>query len=112
MEALYLEDDAALMAERARESVAAGYTAVKVLVVPRTAPLDGVAPLRHAERLMAAIREAVGDGVDVMIDLHGRTTPAMAIVLPVPVAPSRVRNCSPASMPSASDAIAANITMR
>jgi galactonate dehydratase len=38
-----------------------------------------MAPLRHAERCMAAIREAVGDDVDIMVDLHGRTTPAMAI---------------------------------
>jgi galactonate dehydratase len=28
---------------------------------------------------MGAVREAVGDDVDVMVDLHGRTTPAMAI---------------------------------
>jgi galactonate dehydratase len=79
MEALYLQDTAQEMAERARESVAAGYTALKVLVVPKTLPLDGSAPLRHAETLMAAIREAVGPDVDVMVDLHARTTPAMAI---------------------------------
>ena len=79
MEALYLQDTAEQMAERARESVAAGYTALKVLVVPKTLPLDGSAPLRHAETLMAAIREAVGPDVDVMVDLHARTTPAMAI---------------------------------
>ena len=79
MEALYLQDTAVQMAERARESVAAGYTALKVLVVPKTLPLDGSAPLRHAETLMAAIREAVGPDVDVMVDLHARTTPAMAI---------------------------------
>ena len=34
-------------------------------------------------------------------------TPAIAIVLPVPVAPSSVSDRSPASTPSASDAIAA-----
>ena len=79
MEALYLRDTAEQMAERARESVAAGYSALKVLVVPKTLPLDGSAPLRHAETLMAAIREAVGPDVDVMVDLHARTTPAMAI---------------------------------
>ena len=79
MEALYLQDTAQQMAERARESVAAGYTALKVLVVPKTLPLEGSAPLRHAETLMAAIREAVGPDVDVMVDLHARTTPAMAI---------------------------------
>jgi galactonate dehydratase len=90
MDALYLEDDAALMAQRAQESVAAGYTAVKVLVVPRTAPLEGTRPLRHAEGLMRAIREAVGDEIDVMIDLHARTTPAMAIEYARVLAPYRI----------------------
>jgi len=79
MQALYLQDQPERMAQRARESVEAGYTAIKALVVPVSEPLDGAAPLRHAERCMAAIREAVGDDVDVMVDLHGRTTPAMAI---------------------------------
>ena len=67
------------MAERARESVVAGYDAIKVLVVPISEPLDGMAPPRHADRCMAAIREAVGDDVDIMVDLHGRTTPIVAI---------------------------------
>lgn len=79
MEALYLQDTAEQMAERSRESVAAGYTALKVLVVPKTLPLDGHLPLRHAETLMAAIRDAVGPEVEIMVDLHARTTPAMAI---------------------------------
>ncbi|MCC7024968.1 MAG: galactonate dehydratase [Thermomicrobiales bacterium] len=79
MEALYLQDQPERMAERARESVADGYSAIKALVVPISEPLDGMAALRHADRCMAAIRNAVGDDVDIMVDLHGRTTPAMAI---------------------------------
>ncbi len=79
MQSLYLADTVEQMTERARESLAAGYTALKVLVVPRTEPLDGNAPLRHAERLFGALRETVGDDVDLMVDFHGRTTPAMAI---------------------------------
>jgi galactonate dehydratase len=79
MKSLYLQDTVEQMTERARESLAAGYTALKVLVVPRTEPLEGSAPLRQAERLFAALRETVGDDIDLMIDFHGRTTPAMAI---------------------------------
>lgn len=79
MQALYLQDQPERMAGRARESVADGYSAIKVLVVPISEPLDGMAVLRHADRCMAAIREAVGDDVEIMVDLHGRTTPAMAI---------------------------------
>ena len=89
MSALYLQDQPERMAERARESVAAGYTALKALVVPITEPLDGAEPLRRAERCMAAIREAVGENVDVMVDLHGRTTPAMAIQYAQALAPYR-----------------------
>lgn len=79
MKSLYLDDQPEIMAERARESVAAGYTAVKVLSVPRTEMLDGAEPLRHCEAVMAAIRSAVGPAVDIMVDFHGRTTPAMAV---------------------------------
>ena len=79
MQSLYLGDTVEQMTERARESLEAGYTALKVLVVPRTEPLDGNAPLRQAERLFGALRETVGDDVDLMVDFHGRTTPAMAI---------------------------------
>ena len=89
MNALYLQDQPEAMAERARESVAAGYSAIKALVVPMTEPLDRHAPLRHAERCLRAIRDAVGDDVDVMVDLHGRTTPAMAIRYAQVLAPFR-----------------------
>ena len=90
MNALYLHDQPERMAERARESVAAGYTAIKALVVPVSEPLDGLAPIRRAEACMAAIREAVGDEVDIMVDLHGRTTPAMAIQYGQALAPYRL----------------------
>jgi galactonate dehydratase len=79
MTSLYLDDQPEQMAARARESVAAGYTAVKILAVPRSAPLEGLAPLRHAERVMAAVREAIGPDVDIMVDFHGRTWPEVAI---------------------------------
>jgi galactonate dehydratase len=80
MRSLYLEDTIEQMTERARESLAAGYTALKVLVVPRSEPLDGNAPLRQTERLFSALRDTVGPDIDLMVDFHGRTTPAMAIL--------------------------------
>lgn len=89
MHSLYLDDQPDVMAERARRSVEEGFTAIKTLVVPRTLPLDGTAPLRHADRCMAAIREAVGDDVDIMVDLHGRTWPEMAIQYADVLAPYR-----------------------
>ncbi len=75
MRSLYLEDDVGRIAERARESVELGYTALKVLAVPVSEPLPTSKELRRADEVFAAVREAVGDGVDLMVDLHGRTTP-------------------------------------
>jgi galactonate dehydratase len=78
-DAVYNDAAVGSFADRAAESREAGFTAVKILAVPRTAPLDGHAGLRQAESLMRAAREGAGDDMDVMVDLHGRTTAAMAI---------------------------------
>ena len=74
-------DDAAgeSFAERARKSRDDGFTALKILAVPKTAPLAGGKSLREAESLMRAAREGAGDDMDIMVDLHGRTSAAMAI---------------------------------
>jgi galactonate dehydratase len=65
--------------EKAQESLAAGFDAIKLeVVIPRTAPLDGASVLRHADSVMAAAREAVGDDVELMVDMHGRASPQMA----------------------------------
>lgn len=66
-------------AERAAESRRDGFSAVKILAVGRTAPLEGLQALKQAEALMAAARKGAGDDMDIMVDLHGRTTSAMAI---------------------------------
>lgn len=81
--------DAGNMVDKARQSVADGYTAIKVLVVPRTEPLEGYRVLSHAANLMEAIRTEVGDNVDIMVDFHGRTTPDMAIQYAKVLAPYR-----------------------
>ncbi len=78
-EAVYNSDTAGSFAEKMKQSVADGFTAVKILAVPKTAPLGSAAQLRHAEALMQTARETVGPDVDIMIDFHGRTSAAMAI---------------------------------
>ncbi len=75
------------VAEHAQASVAEGFTAVKAVFVPRTGPLEGPGPVRLLDRLMGTLREAVGDGVDIMLDFHGRTSPAMGIQYGRAVAP-------------------------
>jgi galactonate dehydratase len=47
------------------------------MAVPPTMPLEGLAPVRHAERCVAAMRDAVGDGIDIMVDCHARPSPRM-----------------------------------
>ena len=65
--------------EAARKSVADGFTALKILAVPMGSALPGLGQLRAAARVMGAVRDAVGEEVDIMVDLHGRTTAAGAI---------------------------------
>jgi galactonate dehydratase len=79
LEGMYETSDIEQAAERAREVTATGVTALKFMPVPRTLPVEGLESVRRAERLVAAVRDAVGPDVDLMVDLHGRCLPAMAI---------------------------------
>jgi galactonate dehydratase len=78
-DAVYNSDTAQSFTEKMKQSIADGFTAVKILAVPKSAPLGGNAGLRHAEELMGSARDAAGPDVDIMIDFHGRTSAAMAI---------------------------------
>jgi galactonate dehydratase len=80
MESMYESTDPAQFAERALMVKAAGYTAMKFMAVPRTEPVEGPRPVRYAARMVEAVRQAVGDDMDLMVDLHARcSNPAMAI---------------------------------
>lgn len=79
MEGMYESESLEQFAERALVVKDAGYTALKFMPVPRTEPVEGVRSVRAAERVVAAVREAVGPELDLMVDLHARTWPAMAI---------------------------------
>lgn len=80
MERMYESSDPAEFAERALSVTAAGATALKFMAVPRTEPIEGLRPVRFAERMVRAVREAVGDDIDLMVDLHARcSSPAMAL---------------------------------
>lgn len=76
-------------ADAARAARKTGFDAMKVYPLSPARPLEGTAPLREAEELVAAVREAAGDDADIMVDLHGRTTPAMAIQFGRALAPLR-----------------------
>jgi galactonate dehydratase len=67
------------MAENALAKAQKGWTAIKTVPIPITGILDGPAVVKKAEAGLRAVREAVGDEVDILLDLHGRLTPQMAI---------------------------------
>ncbi len=71
--------EAARFAELAQEAVADGFSAFKCMAVPPTAPVEGLAPVKAAEACVRAMREAVGDSVDIMVDCHARPSPAMGL---------------------------------
>ncbi len=79
MRAVYETFDPEPLIELARQVVARGYTAVKVVFVPYSEPLMGIAYVKRFASLMERLRLALGDSIDIMIDFHGRTYPAMAI---------------------------------
>ena len=69
--------DASRFADLAQAAVADGFTAFKTMAVPETMPLEGLRPVRYAESCVAAMREAVGDNIDIMVDCHARPSPRM-----------------------------------
>lgn len=88
-DAVYNEATVEAFAERARRSVDDGFDAIKVLPVPRSTPLISRRAIDEATSLVASVREAAGPEVEIMIDLHGRTTPAGAIQYGLALAPYR-----------------------
>lgn len=78
MKSVYEAQDGgpAAMVDLALEVVERGYTAVKVLATPPTESLNSLGLYRYAERRMDALRSALGDSIDVMVDCHGRHFPA------------------------------------
>ena len=81
--------DPQVFVDRALEVVARGYNAVKVLITPPTESLNSIAAYKYAERMMAALRLAVGDDVDIMVDCHGRHSLGNAVEFCRVLAPYR-----------------------
>lgn len=73
-------NDAKRFAEMAQEVVEAGFTAFKSMAVPETMPIEGLKPIRYAEACVEAMREAVGENIDIMVDCHARPSPRMGML--------------------------------
>jgi galactonate dehydratase len=106
MSSVYESFDAARVIDLALQVVARGYTAVKVVFVPYSEPLMGVPYVKKFAAVMGRLREAVGDRVDIMIDFHGRTYPAVAIEYINAVAEYRPYFCEEPVPPENIDALA------
>lgn len=72
--------DATRFAELAKRAVEEGFTAFKCMAVPETMPIEGLKPIKYAEACVAAMRQAVGDSIDIMVDCHARPSPRMGLL--------------------------------
>ncbi|PSP32800.1 galactonate dehydratase [Halobacteriales archaeon QH_10_67_22] len=71
-------DRPADVADRAREQVEAGFTALKMNATAEFRRIESPAAVDHVVERLGAVREAVGDEVDVAVDFHGRVAKSMA----------------------------------
>jgi galactonate dehydratase len=72
--------DAQRFADLAQRAVEDGFTAFKTMAVPETMPLEGQRPVNYAAKCVAAMRDAVGDDIDIMVDCHARPSPRMGLL--------------------------------
>jgi len=79
MSSVYESFDATRVIDLAFQVAGAGYTAVKVVFVPYSEPLVDAPTVKKFGAVMGMLRKAVGDRIDIMVDFHGRTWPAVAI---------------------------------
>jgi galactonate dehydratase len=69
------------LADSARSLVERGFTALKTGIDLPVLPVQGDGIFRRAVEHVEALREAVGEDVEIAWDAHGRFTPAMSIKL-------------------------------
>ncbi len=79
LEGMYRTIEPEEFGARIQESLDAGFTAVKAMPIPVSELIENPATLKQAARSVEAMRKAGGDALDIMLDLHARTTPAAAI---------------------------------
>ncbi|MFM8262073.1 MAG: galactonate dehydratase [Pirellula sp.] len=72
-------DNAKRFAELAQQAVSEGFSAFKSMAVPPTMPIEGLRPIKSAAACVEAMRNAVGDNIDIMVDCHARPSPAMGM---------------------------------
>ena len=79
LEGMYKTVEPEEFGDRMQQSMAAGFTAVKAMPIPVSELIESPGTLKHAARCVEAMRKAGGDGMDIMVDLHARPTPAASM---------------------------------
>lgn len=69
------------MLKIAEQRVKEGFTVVKYSVIPPVKPLDNRQAFNRIIDRFAAVRDTVGNEIDIAVDFHGRISPAMSIRL-------------------------------
>jgi len=73
------EREAGAIARLAKEVVARGYRALKLDPFGAASAELPAADRRRSEAIVAAVRDAVGPDVQILVEMHGRFTPATAV---------------------------------
>jgi galactonate dehydratase len=88
MRAVYETDSVDPLVQRAHEVVARGYRAFKFVIPPYVHDYAPRRIVNHVERMVGAVREAVGPEIEIMLDFHGRPgTPGTALAFIEAAAP-------------------------
>ncbi|MEV5964718.1 galactonate dehydratase [Kribbella sp. NPDC051952] len=76
--------DNAELVDQAQTKVGKGFTALKLNLSEALPPIPSAAQLRASVSRVEALRDALGDGVDIALDFHGRfSTAATRQILPM-----------------------------
>lgn len=67
--------------ERVASALDMGFTAVKIYPLPAVAMTEGGASIRQIVACCEAVRDALGSDLDYAIDMHGRSSASLAIVI-------------------------------
>lgn len=90
MRAVYETLELEPLVDRAAQVVENGYQAFKAVFIPYSHYSPTVKDIDKVARLMQALRETVGNGVEIMVDFHGRPASAAAALAYIDaVAPGR-----------------------
>ncbi len=73
--------DRDLVVQHSLERVEEGYRALKLTIAPSPEPIRDTPLVEASYELVAAVREAVGPDVKLMLDCHGKLSPTVAIEL-------------------------------